>query len=112
MLQVLSQLRKEFAITKEYEKVLPLFERYRSAYVMLLQLLDEGTSSRGMDTLPKVRVSRRVSGSTSSADEYSEGGGSDTDVFDTVTQLDEDTGKRREHKIGTVLVLEVWTCKG
>ncbi|XP_068745365.1 meiosis-specific nuclear structural protein 1-like [Montipora capricornis] len=84
VLQLLSQLRKEFKISRD-EKVLPLLERFHHGYRLVLQLLEE--SLKGV-TKPKVPTITCTLASGSEGDGESEEG---SDVFDTVTQLDDDT---------------------
>lgn len=80
--------------------MIPLFERYRKAYVLLVQLMDEGrTASREAVTNLKPRALFPRGAATSST-ECSDVGESDTDGFDTVTQLDEDTGSTRGERKG------------
>lgn len=96
VLQLLSQLRKEFNISRD-EHVLPLLERFHHGHRLVLQLLEE--SQKGVvktegkikvPTITHTTASDPESGDVSTNEEG--GGGSDTDVFDTVTQLDDETG--------------------
>ena len=100
VLQLLSQLRKEFNISRD-EHVLPLLERFHHGHRLVLQLLEE--SQKGMvkpeanlkvptqvPTITHTIASDPESGDASNNEDG--GGGSDTDVFDTVTQLDDETG--------------------
>ena len=96
VLQLLSQLRKEFNISRD-EHVLPLLERFHHGHRLVLQLLEE--SQKGVvktETKPKVPTITHTTASDPESGDVStneEGvGGSDTDVFDTVTQLDDETG--------------------
>ena len=96
VLQLLSQLRKEFNISRD-EHVLPLLERFHHGHRLVLQLLEE--SQKGVvktEAKPKVPTITHTTASDPESGDVStneEGGcGSDTDVFDTVTQLDDETG--------------------
>ena len=86
VLQLLSQLRKEFNVSHD-EQVLPLFERFHHGYRLVLQLLEE--SLKGVATL-KIPTITRTMANDSEAGGVNEDG---SDVFDTVTQLDDETGK-------------------
>ena len=66
--------------------MLPLLERFHHGYRLVLQLLEE--SLKGV-TKPKVPTITCTLASGSEGDDESEEG---SDVFDTVTQLDDDTG--------------------
>ena len=96
VLQLLSQLRKEFNASRD-ERVLPLLERFHHGHRLVLQLLEEslkGGVKKG-DEKPNVPAITRTLASGSESGDVSaieEGCGSDTDVFDTVTQLDDETG--------------------
>ena len=70
------------------ERVLPLLERFHHGYHLVLQLLEE--SQKGMMTKPEVPTITRTVASGSESGDVSEEG---SDVFDTVTQLDDETGK-------------------
>ena len=86
VLQLLSQLRKEFNVSHD-EQVLPLFARFHHGYRLALQLLEE--SLKGVATLKIPTITRTMAND-------SEAGGVNedcSDVFDTVTQLDDETGK-------------------
>lgn len=85
VLQLLSQLRKEFNVSRD-EKVLPLLERFHHGHRLVLQLLEE--SLKGV-AKPKVPTITRTSASCLESGDVSEEG---SDVFDTVTQLDDETG--------------------
>lgn len=70
------------------ERVLPLLERFHHGYHLVLQLLEE--SQKGMMTKPEVPTITHTVASGSESGDISEEG---SDVFDTVTQLDDETGK-------------------
>ena len=84
VLQLLNQLRKEFNISHD-ERVLPLLERFHHGHRLVLQLFEE--SLKGVDK-PNVPTITRTVASGSESGDVSEG----SDVFDTVTQLDDETG--------------------
>ena len=96
VLQLLSQLRKEFNISRD-EHVLPLLERFHHGHRLVLQLLEE--SQKGVvktEAKPELpTITHTIASDPESGDVSTNeagGGGSDTDVFDTVTQLDDETG--------------------
>lgn len=77
--------------------MLPLLERFHHGHRLVLQLLKE--SQKGVvKTEAEIKVPT-ITHTTASDPESCDvstneegGGGSDTDVFDTVTQLDDETG--------------------
>lgn len=92
VLQLLSQLRKEFNVSRD-EHVLPLLERFHHGHRLVLQLLEESLkgvvqpeAKLKIPTITHTTASDSESGDVSANEEA---GASDTDVFDTVTQLDE-----------------------
>ncbi|KAK2572704.1 Mitochondria-eating protein [Acropora cervicornis] len=87
VLQLLQQLGQEFNVSRD-ERVLPLLERFHHGYHLVLQLLEE--SQKGMTTKPQVPTITHTVASGSESGDVSEEG---SDVFDTVTQLDDETGK-------------------
>ena len=82
VLQLLSQLRKEFNVSRD-EQVLPLLERFHHGHRLVLQLLEE--SLKGMAKMKVPTITRTVASGSESGDVSEDG----SDVFDTVTQLDE-----------------------
>lgn len=86
VLQLLSQLRKEFNVSHD-EQVLPLSERFHHGYRLVLQLLEE--SLKGVATLKITTITRTMANDSEAGDVNEDG----SDVFDTVTQLDDETGK-------------------
>lgn len=96
VLQLLSQLRKEFKVSRD-ERVLPLLERFHHGHRLVLQLVDESLKGvvkedgekPDIPTITRTLASGAESGDVSAVEE---GCSSDTDVFDTVTQLDDETG--------------------
>ncbi|XP_029212917.2 uncharacterized protein LOC114976615 [Acropora millepora] len=85
VLQLLEQLGQEFNVSRD-ERVLPLLERFHHGYHLVLQLLEE--SQKGMMTKPEVPTITHTVASGSESGDISEEG---SDVFDTVTQLDDET---------------------
>jgi len=85
VLQLLQQLGQEFNVSRD-ERVLPLLERFHHGYHLVLQLLEE--SQKGMTTKPQVPTITHTVASGSESGDVSEEG---SDVFDTVTQLDDET---------------------
>ena len=87
VLQLLSALRKEFNVSLD-EQVLPLLERFHHGYRLVLQLLEE--SLKDVATLKVPTITHTMASDSESGDASEDG----SDVFDTVTQLDDDeTGK-------------------
>ena len=86
VLQLLSTLRKEFNVSLD-EQVLPLLERFHHGYRLVLQLLEE--SLKGVAALKVPTITRTMASGSNSGDVSEDG----SDVFDTVTQLDDETGK-------------------
>ena len=87
VLQLLTALRKEFNVSLD-EQVLPLLERFHHGYRLVLQLLEE--SLKDVATLKAPTITRTMASDLESGDVSEDG----SDVFDTVTQLDDDeTGK-------------------
>lgn len=70
------------------ESELSLLERFHRGYHLVLQLLEE--SQKGTMTKPKVPTITHTVASGSESGDVSEEG---SDVFDTVTQMDDETGK-------------------
>ena len=73
-----------------------MLERFQRAYGLVHQLLQEAV--KGNDkTEDKMSAQKQLKYSTISIkgtmDTLAEPGGSDTDLFDSVTQLDDETGK-------------------
>ena len=85
VLQLLHQLRNEFNISR-YEKVLPLLERFHHGHRLVLQLLEE--SMKGDEKQKVPTITHTVASGLEYGDVSEEG----SDVFDTVTQLDDETG--------------------
>ena len=86
VLQLLSALRKEFNVSLD-EQVLPLLERFHHSYRLVLQLLEE--SLKDVATLKVPTITRTMASDSESGDVSEDG----SDVFDTVTQLDDETGR-------------------
>ena len=86
VLQLLSTLRKEFNVSLD-EQVLPLLERFHHRDRLVLQLLEE--SLKDVATLKVPTITRTMASDSESGDVSEDG----SDVFDTVTQLDDETGK-------------------
>lgn len=68
--------------------MLPLLERFHHGYHLVLQLLEE--SQKETMTKPKVPTITHTVASGSESGDVSEEG---SDVFDTVTKMDDETGK-------------------
>ena len=85
VLQLLDQLKKEFNISRD-EQVLPLLERFHHGHRLVLQLFEESLKGVAKSNVPT--ITRTVASGSESGDVSEEG----SDVFDTVTQLDDDTG--------------------
>lgn len=102
VLQLLSQLRKEFNVSRD-EQVLPLLERFHHGHRLVLQLLEESLKGAVKpEAKPKIPTITHTTASGSGSGDVStneEAGGSDTDVFDTVTQLDETGNARLESSL-------------
>lgn len=81
----MNQLRKEFNVSHN-EQVLPLLERFHHGHRLVLQLFEE--SLKGVDKPNVPTITRTVASGSESGDVSEEG----SDVFDTVTQLDDETG--------------------
>ena len=79
--------------------MLPLLERFHHGHRLVLQLLEESLkgvvkteAKHKIPTITHTTASGSESGDVSTNEEA---GSSDTDVFDTVTQLDDETGNAR-----------------
>lgn len=102
VLQLLSQLRKEFKISRD-EHVLPLLERFHHGHRLVLQLLEESlkgvVKTEGKLKVPTITHTTASDSESGDVSTNEGGGGSDTDVFDTVTQLDDETGNARPQSL-------------
>lgn len=85
MLQTLDQLKKEFNITSSDEPVFSLLERYQRSYQLVNQLLHESIKETNL----KLHLTNKHLANVKATDDHA----SDTD-FDSVTQLDDETGKQ------------------
>ncbi|XP_031562270.1 uncharacterized protein LOC116298064 [Actinia tenebrosa] len=92
VLKLISQIKKEFRVSTSDEPIIPMLERFQRAYGLVYQMLQEsvkGVSQDGENTfVPKqLRYSTISLKTDGSMDGLDEAAGSDTDMFETVTQL-------------------------
>ncbi|KAK3714629.1 hypothetical protein QZH41_002631 [Actinostola sp. cb2023] len=98
VLKIVSQVRNEFNVSQSDESIISMLERFQRAYGLVHQLLQQAV--KGNDkTEDKMSAQKQLKYSTISikgtTDTLAEPGGSDTDLFDSVTQLDDETDLER-----------------
>lgn len=91
VLHTLDQIKQEFNITSHDEPIISLLERYQRAYQLVNQLLQE--SLKG--TNHQLHLPNKQHPSVKTTEDPT----SDTDLFDSVTQLDEETGTIGKHHL-------------
>ncbi|XP_032233020.2 uncharacterized protein LOC5508369 [Nematostella vectensis] len=95
VLQIVNHLKKDFGCVHDEDTVIALLERFHSAYGMVYQLLSEsenGSYSGGEERSipPKPRYETISISLTEGSLDGLDDAASDTDVFETVTQLGDD----------------------